>query len=350
MVSESGLSQAAKAFRAHLKSNSEFAQTRIYIGSPAEHLKKSEEESHPSSLNLFFYHIQYDGYPVDATKNDPLYVRLHCLVTAFTREVQDDGPDGTADPGEMDLRLLGQVMRVVHNIPFIDLKDENKETFGRLEIVPSPVAPDEINKLWSTQAETPYRASLAYELALVPILPLEQQTKPPRLVSNLGIRVQPNLDYEPLPKEGFGLEARQPSVIPFVIDTKHLDWRPHIFFVDEKGYPQRSLEYVKTPPPEKIKIVIFGEEGAAVTLKWKQWTKGNGWEYILTKDTTGKAIGNRLSHWDTYPGEEIDLPATDMKQLLLQAEREWRPLHAEKGAKAKIATSDFILLTIWEES
>ncbi len=93
---------------------------RIRIGHPKDTLEDMEKAKDKNQLNLFFYNVSYDGYPSDGLGEDPFYVRLHCLITAVGAK---DGSPGSPSPGENDLRLMGEVMRVLHQQPVISVDD-----------------------------------------------------------------------------------------------------------------------------------------------------------------------------------------------------------------------------------
>ena len=84
--------------------------------------------------------------------------------------------NGATSAGENDLRLIGEVMRVLHEQPVVSLDGGTASKVASLEIVPHPLNLDNLNHIWSTQGDTAYRLSVAYEMALAPI-PLAREAE-----------------------------------------------------------------------------------------------------------------------------------------------------------------------------
>jgi len=198
---------------------------RIRIGHPKNTLedieKKDKDKNH---LNLFFYNVSYDGYPADGLSEDPFYVRLHCLITAVGAK------NGTPSAGENDLRLIGEVMRVLHEQPVISVDGGNNVEIAQLQIVPHPLNLDNLNHIWSTQGDTAYRLSVAYEMALAPV-PLAEAVERSPLVGETGTSARGSMDRNALPDSGFGILPSAPTVPEIKVDTSRSDWTPHICFV-----------------------------------------------------------------------------------------------------------------------
>src|SRR5205814_1645176 len=109
-----------------------------------------EQETNSSNprdlLNLFFYRVEYDGYPADGTSEDPFYVRAYCLLTAFCLHgIETNG----LSAGEKDLRLIGGAMHWLHANPFIHVRDVNAAEVAVLQVVLSPLTVDAINHIWA---------------------------------------------------------------------------------------------------------------------------------------------------------------------------------------------------------
>ena len=112
MVAISSLSVAANELRTLLQTEIvDVDVEQIKIGHPKETFGDMKKDM--NHLNLFFYNVQYDGYPVDGLSTDPFYVRLYCLITAVGAKKSN------LSAGENDLRLIGEVMRVLHEQPVI---------------------------------------------------------------------------------------------------------------------------------------------------------------------------------------------------------------------------------------
>lgn len=219
---------------------------RVPIGPPASAVPGSADTDH--RVNLFFHRFEPIGFGAEASPSDPLYLRVHCLVTAFG--VQEEG----ISAGENDLRLLGEVVRLFHEKPVMDAVSAEGESV-RLQAVFQPLSLDDVNRIWSTQKDTAYRPSVAYELALVPIIPRARAPGSP-LVGTIGQEIRARIE-----------------------DTRHEDWEPQICFV-RNGECLQSLslrlgsEELAAFTPA---VLVAGELGAEVTLRWQVWDRMAGW-------------------------------------------------------------------------
>jgi hypothetical protein len=128
-------------------------------------------------INLFLYNTSIDA----ALRNTPprtakpgengepaLPIRLQYLVTAY----------GQGDNDSLGHRLLGEVMRVLHDHPLLSRDEIRDATVGplpdsdlhtqieRVRITPLSLGLEEMSKLWTT-FQTQYRISAAYEASVV---------------------------------------------------------------------------------------------------------------------------------------------------------------------------------------
>ncbi len=318
---------------------------RIRIGHPKYTLKDMENNKDENQLNLFFYNVSYDGYPADGLSEDPFYVRLHCLITAVGAE-----KEGAPSPGENDLRLIGEVMRILHEQPVISVVGGNNSEIAQLQIVPHPLNLDNLNHIWSTQGDTAYRLSVAYELALAPI-PLAEAVERSSLVGETGTRVQGDMDREPLPEDGFGIETSAPVVPKITVDVRKPDWSPHICFVHEAD---SNLAYTLLMPKSQLptsgflqlKVLVAGKPPKQVDFVWETWNPGDGgWErsdssqnHTIDTDTIDP------ENFDPGLAADIDLPIQDKGQATLYAERAWeRP----DGSTVTLRSNP-LLVTVYE--
>lgn len=315
---------------------------QIKIGHPKDTLEEMKKDL--NNLNLFFYNVTYDGYPADGLSTDPFYVKLHCLITPVGAK-----KEGSASPGENDLRLIGEVMRVLHEHPIISVNDSDSNEVAQLQIVPHPLSLDNLNHIWSTQGDTAYRLSVAYEMSLAPI-PLAEAVEQSLRVGEIGIRAQANMNREPLPPEGFGIKTSAPIVPGITVDVKKTDWSPHICFMNESN---NSLAYThlisKTELPEtgyfQMKVLIAGKSSSEVDLIWETWDSTIGWKKF---DTSQKeTIETETIDPDNFspdPAIDINLPIKDKGQATLYAERAWKRLD---GSTVTVRSNP-LLVTVYE--
>jgi hypothetical protein len=248
---------------------------RIRIGHPKDTLEDMEKDKDKNHLNLFFYNVSYDGYPADGLSEDPFYVRLHCLITAVGAK------KGSPSAGENDLRLIGEVMRVLHQQPVISVDDGNNGEIAQLQIVPHPLNLDNLNHIWSTQGDTAYRLSVAYEMALAPI-PLTEAVERSSLVGEIGTRVQGDMDREPLPAGGFGIPASAPIVPGVKVDASRSNWTPHVCFVylNACAYTLAFKEGSQALMDFLPRIWVAADANARIDLVWEKWQSDSGWQVV----------------------------------------------------------------------
>ena len=138
-------------------------------------------------LNLFTYRIMPSGFQTAVASDEPYFIRIHTLLTPF---LTDEDNSGIID---VDLRILGHAIRVLHSRPIIpgilpgspaiiqpggavdpsDFRSRPHRDY-RLQAILQAPSMEELNHIWTTQGgELAYRLSAAYEFALIPIEPLE---------------------------------------------------------------------------------------------------------------------------------------------------------------------------------
>jgi hypothetical protein len=339
---------------------------RIRIGHPGTNIKELEAEGE-NALNLFFYHVSHDGYPADGTADNPFYVRLYCLITAIGHEVRKTNPDNTAgrdiSKGENELRLIGEVMRVLHEQPVFSLADSNHEEMVTLQIVPHSITLDNLNHIWATQgSETPYRLSAAYEMSLAPV-PYSRPARTSPVAGDPSMVVWGEMDRQ-AGKEKDGQINLRPVVAFLETGIEEDDWMPHLALVEKIGDPAAALHYVfkiEGSVAAKIDILVAGKEGEKVSFFWNVWRRKTdnsivSWrEDIADIETPFTVIDNGGSPDDFYPNSidpaaidarrvvQVKLPTdiggvdTKTWQATLYAVRDW--LHEEPSGNGEIITT-----------
>ena len=255
---------------------------RIRIGSPKDTLVEMESDKDKNHLNLFFYNVSYDGYPADGLSDDPFYVRLHCLITAVGAKT---GATGSPSPGENDLRLIGEVMRVFHEQPVITVSGGNNIDISQLQIIPHKLNLDDLNHIWSTQGDTAYRLSVAYEMALAPI-PLAAAVERNPLVGEIGTRVQGDMNGEVMADTGFGISAFGPIVPEIKVDVSKSNWTPHVCFVYQNAC-EYTLAFKKGSQALTNffpSIWIAADANAMIDLVWEKWQSDSGWQLVSRRN------------------------------------------------------------------
>ena len=300
---------------------------QIRIGHPKDTLADMDNEKDKNHLNLFFYNVTYDGYPADGLSNDPIYVRIHCLITAVGAKT---GVLNAPSPGENDLRLIGEVMRILHEQPVVNVGRGPNDIVAQLQIVPLSLNLDDLNHIWSTQADTAYRLSVAYELALAPV-PLAAAVGRSPLVAAIGTLARADMDQAPLPDGGFGIDTHATTVAAVSVDAKKQPgWSPHIYLYDVAGKRLRYTLLVPRsqlpqPGPLQLKVLAAGEPSAQVELVWETWDSAGGrWERSAASQPVSINTGS-IDPEKVDPGlaTDVPLPLQDAGQATLHAERLW---------------------------
>jgi len=236
---------------------------RVLLGSPAEAAGSTTEHR----INLFFYRFAPSGFEAFGRPDEPWRIRLHCLVTAFGI------PEDTISAGENDLRMLGTVMRVFHETPIMDAVDVSGETV-RLQVVFNPLNDDQLNQIWSTQGDVGYRPSVAYEMALTPIVP-EQRFAGSPLVGGFGTEVRGTMAAR---HQAFHGTPASPPVAAVEVDIENAAWVPRLCLIHggncrrTLGLDVDSAEFAAFQPA----VWIAGDPAASVDLVWETWTS-TGW-------------------------------------------------------------------------
>jgi hypothetical protein len=290
---------------------------QVMIGSPASAAPATADASH--RVNLFFYRIEPSGFFGCDTSGDPWWVRLHCLVTGFGIDEEQ------VSAGENDLRLLGEVLRLFHETPVLSVLTVEDETF-RLQVVLLPLGADDLNHIWSTQGDVVFRPSIAYEMALAPVLPQERRPESP-LVGRIGSEVRAAAAARTSPF--FGVIVA-PPVPRSMVDISRPDWAPFISFVLDDGTCAQSLLFAHGSQDLGDfvpRVWVAGEPGASVTLLWQRWTSSVGWQ---DQADTASATATDLTLDPDAAGDAeivvVPLPGeliTDGGQAVLWAERNW---------------------------
>jgi hypothetical protein len=267
----SSLSILARAIRSKLAEELELDDSQIVIGPPHEAAKQQENAADKDHLCVFFYRMGYSGFPADAVSDDPLYLNAFCLITAL------GGRSGGKTPGDSELNLIGSVLELFHRNPVIKVKGDNNSVM-QLQVVPTQLSLDDINHLWVTQNNTPYRLSLSYEFALLPVpMGLRAERAPRAGAISVASAMLP-AEFDPLADRRF-FQLQVPVV---QVDVKRPGWAPHICLLDDAGSPVYSLMLKNRP--EEVSLIALGAPGEDLKLEWEIWDPENrNWQ----KDVDG---------------------------------------------------------------
>jgi len=340
----SALSVASRTLRDYLSDTiTPLAKSQIKMDFPRRAIESVDDDQ--QYVNLFFYRVIRDGYPSGGTTDDPLYVRIHCLITAIGADVTDDDLGTTITAGENDLRLMGEIMTGFHRVPVHNVQDDSGETITQMQVVPLNLSLDDINRLWSTQGDLPYRISVGYELALIP-LPLESQVERSQRVGFLGATVGADSDIKELTEEGFDVETKSPVPSVTVVDTDKTLWVPVIALVAESGELVYTMSVQSSEDDIDLKVMVAGDSASDVTLVWDIWNEISGWEEeVESKVVNPFSVTLDPDDFDDAEAETVTIDAIETKgQVMVTAHRKVTLVTGE----THVLKSNKLLLSVYE--
>jgi len=273
MLTASALSVTARRLRGVLAPETGVPEDQILIGHPSLNYKEADSQAGKQFLNLFFYRLEYGAFPADGGPEAPIYMRLFCLITPLGSKEAANG--ATVSAGENDLRLVGAVVKLFHEHPVLPIADSNNEIVAQLQILFTNLSLDDINHIWSTQGETPYRLSAAYELALLPLPLAEAQQRGP-IAGSVGLAVRASKPGAGGPGADGPIAGVAPDIPRVQVDAGRSDWMPHLFFVAADGELRYSLYFPDDRIPAQIQVVGAGKIGEQVDVVWEKWDKASG--------------------------------------------------------------------------
>ena len=286
----------------------------MLIGTPAAAAKEAQRD--PRTLvNLFLHRVDAAAQGRDDSVQDPLLVSAHALITAFAEPETDATSQVTVSAGENDLRLIGGALRALHEQPLLRLRDAAGAEVAQLQLLIAPLPPDELNHLWSTQGDTPYRLSVACELSLLP-LPLAPRIARAPKVGALRLAV----DATGAPTAGSG------RVLGFTPPpaSDRGDWAPVIRFVDDSGRLQLALALPQAALPATLALAAAGAPGTEITLAWQRWDRASGWHDVPDSGAPPMRIAQATLDDGHAPASPVAVPLAAPGQAMVYAWRRWR--------------------------
>lgn len=284
----------------------------VSVDTPMAASDRAKGAGAKDAVNLFFYRIAPTAFQADHTSGDPFFLRLFCLVTAFAAKV--------AGETNGDLKLLGEVIRLFHAEPVLDALPAAPvagDTVYQLQAVMLAPNMEELNHIWTTQgSETPYRLSVAYEFALVPVEPTVRRLPGPP-VTSARLQVDAGLDaardVASTPHTPFSAEARG---LPLKPSPPHpplaADWIPELLIVSGGGLT--NIVHV-APATPSLALAVAGRPGskARLTLSWFDAAGAP----VGAPSVVVRTAAARLDRPDAIAAQATALPATAVRLTIV---------------------------------
>lgn len=344
--SPSSLSTICKALASYLSGeiNKPEQVASVVIGTPSDAQPADTDTDH--KINLFFYKFEPFGFRPDILPGETDWLRVHCLMTPF------GVTEGNVNSGEIDLRLLGEIMRVFHEKPVQKVKVDDVDY--HIQTIPQALGMEELNQVWSTQGDVPYRASVSYEMALAPIVPKVEATPSP-WVGAVGTEVVADLGHR---FDDVAVLPQSPLVGMLAVNTSNPGWSPAICMVHENIAIQSQVFKVGDAALQnfKAKVLLAGAPGSKLTLEWHVWTQQDGWnaQAVGQPDPTEFDAKTELIDPDNIKNDqlvEVEPPHTDKAcQMVLYAIRSRTVLNAEGKEIEESLKSNPVMITLYKDA
>jgi len=305
-------------------------QISVEIGSPGVNGKVARENT---LLNLFFYEIERSATGPDGRHDEPGFVRLFCLLSAFGAEEKQNGHI-VISAGEMELRVIGEVVRILHERPVLGPFDVEGEQVT-LQAVPVHLTLDDLNHLWSGQGDVVYHPSVAYEFALAPVVP-KQRRIPPGRIGAVGIEVRPDTRD---PWSDFVGTIHTPEATLVELDAADPAWVPQLLFAAAQGEARHLLLSLADAAAGKLGLRVRALGGAELQLRCERWDRQKGWQDAETlaefQTAESPSPGGTVTE-----SREIDHPLDEPGQASLYLVRSytWRDVPGEVRSDPLLVT------------
>jgi hypothetical protein len=339
-IGESSLSIACTEFAEFIRSELDTSNNDIIVsmGTPAGMPKRNDRHG----LNLFFYRFEPSGFVFHTRPDQTARIRTYCLLSV--RGIDDNGISG----GENELRILGEIIRLFNETPLLSQTTINGER-ASLEVIYHPLEEDQLNQLWSTQGDTTLQPSLAYEIALLPIVPTRPWAGAPA-VGTIGHQVSANVNPQ---LKSFTGSIYGPDVPRSVVNVEAEDWSPRICFVDDGFCFETKAIEGSEQGAYTVSVWIAGDPNETVTLVWQVWDsfglRDTGDTVVLNPHGSTIDPENIPESGGGFPSvlslPNIGLPLSESRmQFFLYATRQYQPANLSSPVTLK---SNPLLMTVY---
>lgn len=265
---ETPLSHVCEQLSAYLRGSDGLsaASNSIVISTGAPANIPDDHDNH--RVNLFFYRFEPSAFDADVRPDQVWRLRVYCLITVIG--IDEDGRLA----GENELRLLGELLRLLRRRPVFDAGVVAGEQV-QLQLLFNAIGEEQINQLWSTQGDTHYHPSLGYEMAVIPVVPAEAYVEPP-LVGGLGSQAFSSQQQR---FAAFSGRVQGPAVPFRQVDIDNPAWAAELCWVRggqcalTLSLDVDSSEFAGFVPS----VWVAGDPTDGVELLWEVWDAGAGW-------------------------------------------------------------------------
>lgn len=362
-LNHSSLSTVCRAVVDYLKANVAVGDSSVNVslGNPAHALPAESSTAH--GMNVFFYRFEPSAFQSDLRPGDTWLMRCYCLITPFA--VDEDNKSA----GENDVKLVGEVLRLFHEAPVqtVTVEDAGESLSFHLQIVHQPLNLETVNQLWGTQGDVVYRPSLAYELNVAPVLPIEKTIESP-MVGNINTNTRADM------------RARQQTVsdvpVPYLsraqqVPTQVESWAPALCWVHNQQCVESIALALNSTELQQFsrRVLVAGAINAEVQLYWEVWHQNSGWHVLDAESqrqdvmvTTDAILPNDINMAHTFIANEPSYteqtedgpvavnPLERVGQCVLYARRTYRRAADGNNGPVYTARSNPLLISIYEES
>lgn len=164
-INATGLSVATLSLRSLIGQQiHDLSESQIFIGTPNQ--MEEETDTSKQRLNLFIYNTQFSPQTAYAAANESPTYRMFGIAVPWG--IKESNQNISA--GEMDLRLAGEFIRVIHENPSLKLIESGQEEpFALAQLTLQNLTMEELNKVWSSQGNATMRLSIGFEMSLIPV-------------------------------------------------------------------------------------------------------------------------------------------------------------------------------------
>ena len=324
------LSMAARALRNHIHQHTGIPEENALLGHPSSFDPVTGTDS---KLSIYFYKVVpaansgiYRAAREKSTGNlrtdTPLDTIVHCIITPLAPSTTTG--NNTPTRGEMDLRILGQVMQCMHEFPLLEVKEEmngSEKTVCDVEIIPLELSVDELNKIIPTPPEGGFRPTVAYALSLLPI-PLGKvpSAGPEVRVATYGVSPEMSDEHIDFPQQYINAIIKSDQAA-----STANPWKPQLYVLDRNGRPRHFLQFVPKQDKLEISLLAIGPKTDAtladrkVVVTIEFWSPSSK-EFSAKEEKQLELVPNEESK-DYRVEEAWELDARLTGQYLLRIER-----------------------------